>query len=102
MRSVNRRHRPSPPRRRSWRTRCAPDPPPPRFRTSGAALAWLGDAADDVVKVDVRTNLVVGVVQMPAGSFPHDITFDGKFMWVTAADPADPNKGKVFKYLAHL
>lgn len=40
--------------------------------------------ASQVAKIDVRTNQVVGVVDMPPGSSPHDIVFDGMFMWVTA------------------
>jgi DNA-binding beta-propeller fold protein YncE len=59
---------------------------------------------DAVVKIDVRTNQVVGVIQMPAGAFPHDIVFDRKFMWV-AGEGRDQNNnlvGKVHKYFARL
>lgn len=57
-------------------------------------LLWVV-CSDAVVKIDVHTNAIVGVVQLPPESYAHDIVFDGKFMWVTAGE-------YVYKYFAHF
>jgi hypothetical protein len=61
------------------------------------ALLWVACTdSSAVVKIDVKTEQVVDVIELPAGSDLHDITFDGKYMWVSAPG----NGGSVYKLLA--
>jgi len=60
--------------------------------------------SDAIMKIDARSNQVVGAVQLPAGSYPSHAIFDGVFVWVSAAGSAAPpvQPSQVFKLVAHF
>jgi DNA-binding beta-propeller fold protein YncE len=72
------------------------------FLTANAfdgSLLWaVCRESSQIVKIDVKTNQVVETVQIAADAFPHDIAFDGKYMWVSAAG----TPYRVYKYFVKL
>jgi hypothetical protein len=63
----------------------------------GTLLWVVCSTTDSIAKIDVKSATVVDAIQMPAGSFPHDIAFDGNYMWVSAN-----STGMLYKYFAHF
>jgi hypothetical protein len=63
----------------------------------GSLLWVVCSSTDSIAQIDVRTSTLVNAIQMPAGSYPHDIAFDGTYMWVSAN-----GTGKLHKYFAHF